>query len=107
MIQPQIKAFQPTGEEVELAQVVTPPPAQAEAPALQAQVKPAVETPSVVAQVKPAAETPAATAAEPSSRTAPATTLPETSTNLPQIAAIGFLALASALAIRAVRKRIA
>ena len=90
-----IKAFQPTGEEVELAQVVTPPPpAQAEAPVLQA-------------QVKPAAETPAATAAEPSSRPAPATTLPETSTNLPQIAAIGFLALASALAIRAVRKRIA
>jgi hypothetical protein len=78
-----IKAVQPTGEEVELAQVVTPPPAQPE--------------PTVVAQARPMAE--------PAVMAAPAPALPETASHLPQFAAIGFLALASALAIRTVRKR--
>jgi len=81
-----IQAIQPTGEVVELAQVVTPPPAQPEA--------------TVVAQVKPAAENPASMLAAPAAKT-----LPETASNLPQIAAIGFLAFASAIAILTVRKR--
>jgi hypothetical protein len=84
-----IKAVQPTGEEVELAQVVTPPPAQSENLSLLAQASPA---PVAAAAAEPAGPTPM---------------LPETASHLPQIAVGGFLALASALALLAVRKRIA
>ena len=101
-----IKAVQPTGEEVELAQVVTPPPAQTESPSLLAQASPAA---AAVAEPTPArtvvAEpTTVAAVAEPAR---PAPMLPETASHLPQIAAGGFLALASAIALIAVRKRIA
>ena len=89
-----VKAVQPTGEEVELAQVVTPPPPQS-APAVQAEAKPAPQT--VTAAVTPA---------EPASPAVAAATLPVTATRLPQIAAIGFLAYASALALNVVRKRL-
>lgn len=92
-----IKAVQPTGEEVELAQVVTPPPTQSESPALLAQASPA---PAVVAEPAPVA----AAVAEPAR---PTPTLPETASYLPQIAVGGFLALVSAIALMAVRKRIA
>ena len=87
-----IKAVQPTGEEVELAQVVTPPPAQNESPSLLAQ-----------AAAEPV-RSPAAPVAEPAR---PATTLPDTGSRLPEIAVAGFLALASALGLVVVRKRIA
>jgi hypothetical protein len=60
-----IMAAQPTGEEVQLAQVVTPPPAEA-----------------------------------------PVASLPATAGNLPLIALFGLLALGSAFAIVAVRKRV-
>ena len=71
-----IMAVQPTGEEVQLAVVVTPPPAE-----------PAVATaPVQIAQ-------------------APAERLPDTASNLPLIGLIGFLALGGALAIRSVRNR--
>lgn len=97
-----IKAVQPTGEEVELAQVVTPPAAQTESsPSVLAQVTP---TPSPAVADQPA-PTPAARAAEPQ-QSGPVATLPETDSYLPQIAVIGVLALASALALRAVRKRV-
>lgn len=90
-----IKAFQPTGEEVELAVVVTPPPpdVQTESPAVAAQSAPA---PAVnTAQMPEAAAAPSAVS------------LPETASRLPQIAVTGLLALASALALRSVRKRVA
>ncbi len=96
-----IKAVQPTGEEVELAQVVTPPPAQTESPALLAQASPAQASPAPAVVADP---TPAVAVAEPT-RSAPM--LPETASHLPQIAVGGFLALASAIALMAVRKRIA
>jgi hypothetical protein len=93
-----IKAVQPTGEEVEIAQVVTPPPAQEESPAVLAQAAappaPAPRTPAPAATVEPAPSVPAAT-------------LPETDSYLPEIAVIGLLALVSGLALRAVRKRAA
>jgi hypothetical protein len=92
-----IKAVQPTGEEVELAQVVTPPPAQSESPSLLAQAAPAPQIPAAV--VAPAVVEPP--------QSAPAATLPETFSYVPQAAAIGLLALAGALTLRAVRKRIA
>lgn len=96
-----IKAIRPTGEEVELAAVVTPPPpasAQTESPALTAQT---AASPAAAPSVTPTAEaqTPVSAAAAPS--------LPETDSRLPQIAVIGFLALASALALRSVRQRAA
>lgn len=90
-----IKAVQPTGEEVELAQVVTPPPTQGDSPSLLAQASPA---PPVRASAPATAE-----AAQPVS----APTLPETFSYLPQIAVIGFLALVSALTLRAARRRTA
>lgn len=95
-----IKAVQSTGEEVELTQVGTPPLPEPESPVTQAEVKPAAEKPALMAQLKPAAgtATAAVATADRSSQGDPAATLPMTSTRLPQIAAIGFLALASALA---------
>jgi hypothetical protein len=73
-----IKAIQPTGEEVELAQVVTPPPP---------------------------AETQVARAPAPKT-TAPETTLPATSSTLPLIGLLGLLALGGAFAVRAAAKRL-
>jgi hypothetical protein len=69
-------AVKPTGEEVEVAQVVTPPP-----------------TPeAVVAQAEPA---------QPA-----AATLPATASSLPLIALFGFLALGLAWTLRLVQKRV-
>jgi hypothetical protein len=76
-----IMAIKPTGEEVELAVVVTPPPAEtavAAAPAPLAQVP--------VAQV-------------------PVDRLPDTASNLPLIGLCGLLALGGAIAIRSLRNR--
>jgi hypothetical protein len=86
-----IQAVQPTGEVVELAQVLTPPPAQPGSRPL-------------LAQATPAPSAPAAAAVEPAPVAMPAT-LPATASSWPRIAAIGFLALCSALAIHTVRKR--
>ena len=71
-----IKAMMPTGEEVQLAQVVTPPPAQAEA------------------ATAPLAE-----------RVAEAT-LPNTASPLPLIGLSGLIALGGAFAVRAIAKRL-
>jgi hypothetical protein len=71
-----IMAIQPTGEEVQLAVVVTPPPVEP-APAA---------APVQVAQV-------------------PVDRLPDTASNLPLIGLCGLLALGGALAIRSLRNR--
>jgi hypothetical protein len=71
-----IKAIQPTGEEVQLAEVVTPPPAETEV---------AMATPMAA----PEAET-----------------LPATASTLPLIALFGLLALGGVLALRAAEKRV-
>lgn len=70
-----IMAIKPTGEEVQLAQVVTPPPATAEE----------------------AASAPASTVTE--------KTLPATASTLPLIGLLGLLALGGGLTLLAVRKR--
>jgi hypothetical protein len=72
-----IMAVKPTGEEVQLAQVVTPPPAQAE-------VATAAAAPTVVEK-----------------------TLPATASTLPLIGLFGFLALGGGITLWAVRKRAA
>jgi hypothetical protein len=72
-----VMAVTPTGEEVELAAVVTPPPA---------------ETQQVAAAVAP--------------RPMREETLPETASRLPMIALFGLLALGGALAVRAFAKRV-
>lgn len=72
-----VMAVTPTGEEVELAVVVTPPPA---------------ETQQVAAAVAP--------------RPMREETLPETASRLPMIALFGLLALGGALAVRAFAKRV-
>jgi hypothetical protein len=71
-----LKAVQPTGEEVELAQVVTPPPAQ--------KLVAKSATPTQVA----------------------AATMPKTASPLPLIALFGFLALGGLLALRVAEKRV-
>jgi hypothetical protein len=70
-----IKAIQPTGEEVELAQVVTPPPAQ--------KLVANSTTPTQVA----------------------AATMPKTASPLPLIALLGLLALGGAWTLRLLQKR--
>jgi len=78
-----VMAIQPTGEEVQVAEVVTPPPAETE-----------------VAMAAPVAQTKAAPAA-------PATeTLPATASPLPLMALFGLLALGGVLALRAAEKRV-
>lgn len=72
-----IMAIQPTGEEVQLAQVVTPPPGPTEV----------------------ATSAPASTVAE--------QTLPATASTLPLIGLLGLLALGGGLTLLAVRKRAA
>lgn len=77
-----ILAIKPSGEEVQLAEVVTPPPA------------------AEVAKADPVVtETPAATPA-------PSATLPATSSNLPLAGFLGLMSLGGAFAIRAFVKRI-
>ena len=81
-------AIKPTGEEVQLAEVVTAPPAETE-----------------VATAAPAAAT-----AEPAVASAPASTLaektlPATASNLPLIGLLGLLALSGAFAVRAFASR--
>jgi len=71
-------AIKPTGEEVEIAQVVTPPPA---------------------AELAPPAEV--ATKEAPKAKM-----LPDTSTALPLIGLLGLLALGGAAALRFAEKRI-
>jgi hypothetical protein len=75
-----IMAVQPTGEEVQLAQVVTPPPVEVEA--------------------APAPEPAPAPAPE------PAPMLPETASKLPLIGLFGLMALGGAFAIRALARRL-
>jgi len=84
-----IMAIQPTGEEVQLAQVVTPPPVS------EMQVETATATPASTA---PATAAPATAVQE--------TTLPATSSTLPLIGLFGLLALGGAFAVRAAAKRL-
>jgi hypothetical protein len=72
-----VMAIRPTGEEVELAQVVTPPPAQ-----------------ELMAE-----------RAEPAPTQLTAQALPRTASSLPLIALLGFLALGAAWTIRLVQRR--
>jgi hypothetical protein len=76
MRQAPILAVKPTGEEVQLAEVVTPPPAVAE------------------------------TAAAPVAPAAVPETLPATASNLPLIGLFGLLALGGAWTIRLAQKRV-
>jgi len=76
LVQAPVMAINPTGEEVQLAEVVTPPPA--------APTEPALETaPSAPAIDK----------------------LPDTASNVPMIALFGMLALGGAFAVRSLRNR--
>jgi hypothetical protein len=79
-----IMAVQPTGEEVQLAEVVTPPPAE---------VAVVVTPPAVQAEVAPVAGE--------SDRALPATASP-----LPLLALFGLLALGGVLAVRVAEKRV-
>jgi len=76
-----IMAVQPTGEQVQLAAVVTTPPA--------------AELAVTAAPVTVAAPVPA---------TAPVESLPDTASSLPLIAICGILSLAGALAVRSMKK---
>ncbi len=89
--QAQIMAIQPTGEEVQLAEVVTAPPAMADAAADRAADAPVADA--------PVADTPVDAPAAP-----PA--LPETASTLPLIGLFGLMALLAALATRAAAKRV-
>jgi len=73
-----VKAVKPTGDEVEVAEVVTPAPAQTE-----------------VAEQAPGAE-----------QAVPEKTLPSTASPFPLIGLFGLLALGGAFALRAVRSRV-
>lgn len=81
-----IMAVKPSGEEIQLTEVVTPPPAEAEVVAaapVAAEPAPVVETPVVAEQ-----------------------TLPSTASPLPLIAMFGLLALGGFLALRVAEKRL-
>jgi len=84
MKQAPVLAIQPTGEQVELAQIVTPPPAQ-----------------ELVGDTSDPTEVAANTLPD----TLPAT-LPATSSALPLIALLGFLALGGAWTLRLVQRRV-
>ena len=73
-----IMAIKPTGEELQLAEVVTPPPAQVEV----------------------------ATAAAPAAAVEPEHVLPSTASPLPLLALAGLLAMGAFLALRATEKRL-
>lgn len=81
-----IMAVTPAGEEVQLAQVVTPPPAEE------------TQVATAPSQTEATAPTPAATPAE--------RTLPDTASRLPMIALFGLLALGGAFAVRAAANRL-
>ncbi len=83
-------AIQPTGEEVQLAEVVTPPPAQTE---VQTEVAVAAPAPTEVAAAAPA----------PSEADR---ALPDTASPLPLIALLGLLALGGALTLRTAERRV-
>jgi hypothetical protein len=111
-----IMAVQPTGEEVQLAEVVTPPPAETEM-AMAAPVAETIPTTaSPVAETVPATASPVAeplpTAASPVAEPLPTTaspvaeTLPDTASPLPLVALFGLLALAGVLALRVAEKRV-
>ncbi|MDX1981590.1 MAG: hypothetical protein SFV51_15080 [Bryobacteraceae bacterium] len=80
-----IMAIKPTGEEVQLAQVVTPPPAETEVAAA-----PAAEPQTAQAQAPPLRET----------------TLPDTASAMPLVGLLGLLTWGAALAVRAAGKRL-
>jgi hypothetical protein len=82
-----VMAIKPTGEEAQLAEVVTPPPAQAE-----------------VATASPA--TPAAEQSLPAGRSVAEKTLPTTASPLALIGFIGLMTLGAALTIRAFAHRV-
>jgi len=87
-----IMAVKPTGEEVQAAEVVTAPPAEAE-----------------VAQVQPApvpAPVEAAPASGDADRSVPDPELPATASPLPLIALFGLLALGGAMALRVTTKHV-
>lgn len=99
----EVMAIKPTGEEVQLAQVVTPPPAeaaQARAP------EPAVQRPVEDRQAVTDSAGPAAAQVRPESPEAAAATLPATASTLPLTASLGLLALGGAVAARAIAKRL-
>jgi hypothetical protein len=87
-----VMAVQPTGEEVQLAEVVTPPPAEVVAEAVPA-------PPAEVVTAEPAPAEVAATTGD-SDRA-----LPETASTLPLMAFLGLLALGGFLALRVAEKR--
>jgi len=74
-----IMAIKPTGEEVQIAEVVTPPPAQAEVAQAEVTTTPAPEAERM---------------------------LPATASSFPMIALFGLLALGGALVLRRVEARI-
>lgn len=80
-----IMAIKPTGEEVQLAQVVTPPPAETEVAAA-----PAAEPQTAQAPAQPLRET----------------TLPDTASAMPLVGLLGLLTWGAALAVRAAEKRL-
>ena len=88
-----IMAMKPTGEDVQLAEVVTAPPPVAESNAVAEQApQPAAAAPSTPAP---------GMMAEPA-----AGALPATASNLPLIALLGLLALSGAFALRTFRSRL-
>lgn len=99
----EVMAIKPTGEEVQLAQVVTPPPtdaAQARAP------EPAVQRPVEDRQASPDSAGSAAAQVKPESPGTVAATLPATASTLPLTASLGLLALGGAVAARTIAKRL-
>ena len=87
-----IMAVNPSGQEVQLAEVVEAPPAEAEAAV-------------AVATAEPATPTPAAQAA-PASVATTADTLPATASSLPVFALLGLLALGGAAALWAAERHL-
>lgn len=110
----EVMAIKPTGEEVQLAQVVTPPPAEAAQarapePAEAAQARPpepAVQRPVEDRQAVTDSAGPAAAQVKTESPEAAAATLPATGSTLPLTASLGLLALGAAVAARAIAKHL-
>ena len=90
-----IMAIKPTGEEVQLAEVVTPPPAETE-------VAEVTEAQSAV----PEAQSQVAASSTQSAQTqsSKGQTLPETASYTPLISLIGLLAMGVAMSLRAIEK---
>lgn len=96
-----IMAIRPTGEEVKLAEVVTPPPAVM----TEKEMPPSASAPEPQAASQPATAATAATAATPSTPMS-TNSLPATASNLPLMELLGLLSLAAALALRSIGKRL-